>query len=44
MRAKLEFALKPALAGATVIIANAKHHLDALIRNEAPQTRIGISR
>jgi glutamate 5-kinase len=41
-RAKLEFALKPALAGATVIIANAKYHLDALIKNEAPQTRIGI--
>ena len=41
-RAKLEFALKPALNGATVIIANAKYHLDALIRSEAPQTRIGI--
>jgi len=41
-RAKLEFALEPALSGATVIIAHARYHLDALIRGDAPQTRIGI--
>ncbi|NLG24436.1 MAG: uridylate kinase [Clostridiales bacterium] len=41
-RAKLEFAIEPALSGTTVIIAHARQHLDALIRGEVPHTRIGI--
>lgn len=43
-RAKLEFAMEPALGGATVIIAHAKYRLSELLSGEAPHTRIGIRR
>jgi len=43
-RAKLEFALDPALNGATVIIGSAKYRLSELLSGQAPQTRIGIKR
>ncbi len=41
-RAKLEFALQPALEGATVIIGSAKYRISELLNGQAPQTRIGI--
>ncbi|MEA5067246.1 MAG: uridylate kinase [Eubacteriales bacterium] len=43
-RAKLEFAMKPALHGATVIIGHARYPIADLIGGGAPQTRIGIAR
>ena len=43
-RAKLEYALEPALDGATVIIGSAKYRLSELLNGQAPQTRIGIAR
>lgn len=43
-RAKLEFALDPALNGATVIIGSAKYRLSDLLNGQAPHTRIGIAR
>ncbi len=41
-KAKLEFAMKPALHGATVIIGHAKYRLSDLLSGQVPQTRIGI--
>jgi glutamate 5-kinase len=41
-RAKLEFAVKPALNGATVIIGHARHGINALLSRSVPHTRIGI--
>ncbi len=41
-RAKLEFAIHPALRGATVIIGHARHGINKLLRGEVPCTRIGI--
>ncbi|MGI6236104.1 MAG: uridylate kinase [Candidatus Excrementavichristensenella sp.] len=41
-RAKLEFAMKPALRGTLVIIGHARHRLRDLLNGSAPQTRIGI--
>ncbi len=43
-RAKLEYALHPALGGATVIIGSAKYPLRDLLSGQAPHTRIGIGR
>ena len=43
-RAKLEFAIRPALKGATVIIGHARHGINALLSNKAPHTRIGVVR
>ncbi|MEG1193204.1 MAG: uridylate kinase [Clostridia bacterium] len=43
-RAKLEFAIRPALLGTTVIIGNARHKVSDLLRNAVPHTRIGIIR
>ncbi len=42
-RAKLEYAIAPALRGTTVIIGHARHRLGALLRGEVPHTRIGIA-
>ncbi|MDO4549255.1 MAG: uridylate kinase [Clostridia bacterium] len=42
-RAKLEFAIKPALSGSTVIIGHARHKIGELLRAEVPHTRIGIA-
>lgn len=42
-RAKLEFAVKPALHGATVIIGHARHKLSDLLSGAVPHTRIGIT-
>jgi glutamate 5-kinase len=42
--AKLEFAIEPALNGATVIIGHARHGVSALLRGAAKHTRIGIAR
>lgn len=41
-RAKLAFALKAALGGATVIIGSARYHVSALLGGDAPCTRIGL--
>ena len=41
-KAKLEFALKPALHGTTVLIGHAKYKLPDLLSGSAPHTRIGI--
>lgn len=41
-RAKLEYAVTPALNGTTVIIGHARHGFDALLRGDVPHTRIGI--
>lgn len=41
-RAKLEYAMQPALDGSTVIIGSAKYRLSELLSGQAPQTRIGI--
>ena len=41
-RAKLEFALKSALQGTTVIIGHARHHLSDLTEGRVPCTRIGL--
>lgn len=41
-RAKLEFAIEPALNGTTVIIGHARHGLLSLIRGDVKHTRIGI--
>ncbi|MEG1606087.1 MAG: uridylate kinase [Clostridia bacterium] len=43
-RAKLEFAIRPALLGTTVIIGNARHTVSDLLRNAVPHPRIGIIR
>ncbi len=43
-RAKLEFAIRPALKGATVIIGHARHGINALLSKKAPHTRIGVIR
>jgi len=43
-RAKLEFAIRPALKGATVIIGHARHGINALLSKKAPHTRIGVVR
>ncbi len=40
--AKLAFALKAALCGATVIIGHARHPLHLLLSGEVPATRIGL--
>lgn len=42
-RAKLEFAVRPALKGATVIIGHARHGINALLENRVPHTRIGVT-
>lgn len=42
-RAKLEFAIEPALKGTTVIIGHARHGLYALLRGAVKHTRIGIA-
>ncbi len=41
-KAKLEFALKSALQGTTVIIGHARHHLSDLTEGRVPCTRIGL--
>jgi len=41
-RAKLEFAIDPALRGTTVIIGHARHGIHRLLMGEVPHTRIGI--
>ena len=41
-RAKLAFALPPALRGTTVIIGHARHGIDRLLRAQVPHTRIGL--
>lgn len=41
-RAKLEYAIAPALRGTTVIIGHARHGINALLNNDVPHTRIGI--
>lgn len=43
-RAKLEFAVRPALKGATVIIGHARHGINALLNRKVPHTRIGVSK
>lgn len=43
-RAKLEYALGPALRGTTVIIGHARHHLRDLVDGRVPCTRIGIEK
>jgi len=43
-RAKLEFAIRPALKGATVIIGHARHGINALLSKKVPHTRIGVVR
>ena len=41
-KAKLEFALKSALQGTTVIIGHARHHLSDLTEGRVACTRIGL--
>ena len=41
-KAKLEFALKSALQGTTVVIGHARHHLSDLTEGRVPCTRIGL--
>ena len=41
-RAKLEFALGPALRGTTVIIGHGRHRISDLVEGRVPCTRIGI--
>ena len=41
-RAKLEFALRPALRGTTVIIGHGRHRISDLVEGCVPCTRIGI--
>ena len=43
-RAKLEFTIKPALHGTTIIIGHARHKLSDLLSGAVPHTRIGINR
>lgn len=42
-KAKLEFTLRPALLGTTVIIGHARHGINALLDGSVPRTCIGIS-
>jgi glutamate 5-kinase len=42
-RAKLEYAIEPVKAGATVIIGHARHHIRDLLQGRVPCTRIGIN-
>ena len=42
-RAKLEFALKSALLGTTVIIGHARHRISDLTEGRVPCTRIGLT-
>ena len=42
-KAKLEFALKSALQGTTVIIGHARHHLSDLTEGRVACTRIGLA-
>ena len=42
-RAKLEYAIEPVKAGATVIIGHARHHIRDLMQGRVPCTRIGIN-
>ena len=41
-KAKLEFALKSALQGTTVIIGHARHHLSDLTEGRVPCTRVSL--
>ncbi|MDO5378380.1 MAG: uridylate kinase [Clostridia bacterium] len=41
-RAKLEYALGPALRGTTVIIGHARHRISDLVQGRVPCTRIGL--
>lgn len=41
-RAKLEFAIQPALRHTTVIIGHARHGINRLLYEQVPHTRIGI--
>ena len=41
-RAKLEFALEPALRGTTVIIGHGRHRISDLVAGNVPCTRIGL--
>lgn len=41
-RAKLEYALGPALRGTTVIIGHARHRISDLVQGRVPCTRIGM--
>jgi glutamate 5-kinase len=41
-RAKLEFAKEPVLAGAAVIIANAKYKIQDILSGAVPHTRLGV--
>lgn len=43
-RAKLEYAIRPAIRGATVVIGHARHGVNALLEGRVPHTRIGIAR
>lgn len=43
-RAKLEFAVRPALKGATVIIGHARHGIMKLLERRVPHTRIGVAK
>ena len=42
-KAKLAYALRAAEQGTTVIIANAKHHIDDLLKGKVPCTKLGLS-
>jgi len=41
-KAKLAYALRAVECGTTVIIANAKHHIDDLLRGKVPCTKLGL--
>ena len=41
-KAKLAYALRAAEHGTTVIIANAKHHIEDLLKGKVPCTRLGL--
>ena len=43
-RAKLQYAIQPALNGTTVIIGHARHGINRLLQGDVPATRIGIKR